>query len=136
MQTHLRAYLTLVLLLPLAACAESGPQIGCEAKQTELQQQIRDARDRDQQGRLKGLERALSAVQEHCTDAGLLAEARDKLQESEAEVAERQQDLQHARTNGDSDDIRKRERKLEEALQEREQHRAELEQLERLINAH
>ncbi|PAU87973.1 hypothetical protein CK507_09250 [Pseudomonas sp. WN033] len=125
----------MALLLPLAACAENNPQIGCAAKQTELEQQILDARNRDQQARLRGLERALSAVQEHCTDSGLIAEARDKLQASETEVAERRQDLQQAHADGDSDDIHKREHKLAEALQEREQHRAELEQLERLINA-
>lgn len=109
------------LLLPGLASAADG---GCAAKHLTLERQIAQAQAQGDAGRLAGLRRALTAVQAHCTDAGLRQQRLDVIQARSREVAERERDLRSAQAKGDADKIRVRTRKLDEARRELEEARA------------
>ncbi|WP_286733388.1 DUF1090 domain-containing protein [Pseudomonas sp. PGPPP4] len=111
------------LLLPGLAVAADG---GCAAKRPTLERQIAQAQAQAQgdAGRLAGLRRALTAVQAHCTDAGLRQQRLDVIQARSREVAERERDLRSAQAKGDADKIRVRSKKLAEARRELEEARA------------
>lgn len=109
------------LLLPGLASAADG---GCAAKRLTLERQIAQAQAQGDAGRLAGLRRALTAVQAHCTDAGLHQQRLDVIQARSREVAERERDLRSAQAKGDADKIRVRTRKLDEARRELEEARA------------
>ena len=74
------------------------------------------------------MEKALSEVKEHCTEAGLLRENKQKVIDSEREVSEREKDLRKAMGKGDPEKIEKRKAKLAEA-------RAELEEAKKGLEA-
>lgn len=109
------------LLLPGLASAADG---GCAAKRLTLERQIAQAQAQSDAGRLDGLRRALTAVQAHCTDAGLRQQRLDVIQARSREVAERERDLRSAQAKSDVDKIRVRTRKLDEARRELEEARA------------
>ncbi|WP_241808105.1 DUF1090 domain-containing protein [Pseudomonas oryzihabitans] len=109
------------LLLPGLAVAADG---GCAAKRLTLERQIAQAQAQGDAGRLAGLRRALTAVQAHCTDAGLRQQRLDVIQARSREVAERERDLRSAQAKGDADKIRVRSKKLAEARRELEEARA------------
>ena len=81
-----------------------------------------------QRGQVAGLEKALSEVKEHCTEAGLLRENKQKVIDSEREVSEREKDLRKAMGKGDPEKIEKRKAKLAEARAELEEAKKGLEQ--------
>ncbi|WP_420808427.1 DUF1090 domain-containing protein [Brenneria alni] len=93
-------------------------QGGCLQKEQDIQRQIDQARKHDNQQRVKGLERALTEVKSHCTDAGLAAKQQNKIADKRAEVSERQRELNESKQKGDPQKILKREQKLAEAEQE------------------
>jgi len=64
-------------------------------------------------------------VRVNCTEEGLVAKRRERISEHEAEVASRRSDLAEAHREGDQDDIRMREKKLDGALKELEKVKAE-----------
>ena len=59
-----------LLAAPLMA-AEQAPELtGCAAKKHEISQQLEQARAHGNSNQVAGLEKALSEVEAHCTDAG------------------------------------------------------------------
>ena len=95
----------------------------CQEKAQEIQREISFAEKHHNQNRIDGLKKALSEVQEHCSDSQLRADRQKKIAGQKEEIAERERDLVEAKQKGDTDKIRKRERKLaeaQEALQELE----------------
>ncbi|WP_249975983.1 DUF1090 domain-containing protein [Vreelandella olivaria] len=119
-----------LLLLPVAHAEE----VLCEDKSSEIRQQLEYAQQHGNQHRIRGLQRALNAIEENCTNESVLAEAADEVRESQEEVSERQADLEAALRDGDEDDIQKRRTKLSEATRELEAHTQELDTLQRRLN--
>ena len=117
-----KTLLTLSLcLLPLtftAAHAANAPT-GCAAKKQEIETQLSFARQHNNSSQVAGLEKALSEVNEHCTESGLLQQRQEKVSEKKAKVQEREQELAKARSEGRSaSKIQKREDKLADARHE------------------
>ena len=75
-------------------------------------------RDSGQTHRVRGLERALSQVQDNCTDAKLQAEHQRTVRQQEKKVAERQRELDEERREGKPSKVAKRQEKLDEAQAE------------------
>ncbi|WAM51802.1 DUF1090 domain-containing protein [Halomonas venusta] len=101
---------------------------------TVLRQQLEHAQEHDNQHRVRGLQRALHSIEEHCTNEQVLAEAAEEVRESQEEVRERELALEEALGEGDEDDIQKRREKLAEAVRELEEHTEELDSLQHRLN--
>lgn len=92
---------------------------GCAAKKQEIETQLSYARQHNNTHQTAGLEKALSEVDAHCTDSGLLQQRQQKVAEKKQKVQERQQELATAQAEGRSaSKIEKRQQKLAEARQE------------------
>ena len=107
-----------LLASPLMA-ADTAPQLtGCAAKKQAITLQLEQARAHGNSNQVAGLEKALSEVQAHCTDAGLRKERENKVLEAKHEVSKRQADLDKAMKKGDPEKIDKRKNKLAESRKE------------------
>ena len=119
------AGLLLAVSLPLFAAqpgtTKGAPLSGCAAKQAAIEAKLETARSFANEDQVAGLEKALSEVKEHCTEAGLLRENKQKVIDSEREVSEREKDLRKAMGKGDPEKIEKRKAKLAEARAELEE---------------
>lgn len=121
--------------LVLSSLAVAGEEAGgtlCAIKRDDVQTQLEYAREHHNSHRVRGLERALAAIEENCTDEGLLREAQEEVDEHRAEVEERQADLDEALAEQDDEEIREREAKLDEATRELDASIEALNALERL----
>ena len=121
--------LVLLTAIGLAAtslqAAESDQVLtGCAAKKADIQQQIDKSINPFEKA---GLEKALSEVNEHCTDAGLKKEREQKVLDARHEVTQRTKDLDKAMKKGDPEKINKRKDKLAESKKELQQALDELE---------
>ncbi|VVM51261.1 Protein YqjC [Pseudomonas fluorescens] len=114
------ALLTLcsVLATPLMAAAEAPALTGCAAKKQAIIAQIEQAKAHGNTQQQAGLEKALSEVTTHCTDASLKKERENKVLDAKHEVSERQSDLDKAMKKGDPERINKRKDKLAESRKE------------------
>ncbi|WP_028623285.1 DUF1090 domain-containing protein [Pseudomonas sp. Ant30-3] len=114
------ALLTLcsVLATPLMAAEEAPGLTGCAAKKQAIVTQIEQAKAHGNTQQQAGLEKALSEVTTHCTDASLKKERENKVLEAKHEVGERQADLDKAMKKGDPERINKRKDKLAESRKE------------------
>ncbi|TBV05135.1 DUF1090 domain-containing protein [Stutzerimonas kirkiae] len=106
-------------ILLLCTAIQAAPQ-SCADKERAILGQLEEARAHGNEGRTHGLEKALRAVREHCTEEGLRQERQADYEAVQAEVQERQADLREAQQGGDPGKIEKRTRKLEEAVRELE----------------
>ncbi len=106
----------------------------CEDKMAVLRQQLEHAQEHDNQHRVRGLQRALHSIEEHCTNEQVLAEAAEEVRESQEEVRERELALEEALSEGDEDDIQKRREKLAEEVRELEEHTEELDSLQHRLS--
>lgn len=103
---------------PLMA-ADTAPELtGCAAKKQAITLQLEQARAHGNSNQVAGLEKALSEVEAHCTDAGLRKERENKVLEAKHEVSKRQADLDKAMKKGDPEKIDKRKNKLAESRKE------------------
>lgn len=114
------ALLTLcsVLATPLMAAEEAPALTGCAAKKQAIVTQIEQAKSHGNTEQQAGLEKALSEVTAHCTDASLKKERENKVLDAKHEVSERQADLDKAMKKGDPERINKRKDKLAESRKE------------------
>ena len=107
-----------LLAAPLMA-ADTAPELtGCAAKKQAITLQLEQARAHGNSNQVAGLEKALSEVEAHCTDAGLRKERENKVLEAKHEVSKRQADLDKAMKKGDPEKIDKRKNKLAESRKE------------------
>ena len=107
-----------LLAAPLMA-ADTAPELtGCAAKKQAITLQLEQARAHGNSNQVAGLEKALSEVEAHCTDAGLRKERENKVLEAKHEVSKRQADLDTAMKKGDPEKIDKRKNKLAESRKE------------------
>ncbi|QXI38100.1 DUF1090 domain-containing protein [Pseudomonas xantholysinigenes] len=100
---------------------------GCAAKRQAISEQIEQARAHGNSDQQAGLEKALSEVTEHCTDANLRKEREQKVLDARHEVNQRTKDLDKAMKKGDAEKINKRKDKLAEAKKELQEAVDELE---------
>ena len=120
--------LTSALSTPLLA-AETAPQLtGCAAKRQAISLQIEQAKAHGNSEQQAGLEKALSEVTAHCTDASLKKERENKVLDAKHEVSRRQADLDKAMKKGDPDKINKRKEKLADSRKELQDAVEELDQ--------
>ncbi|MHC8405340.1 DUF1090 domain-containing protein [Pseudomonas sp. TMB3-21] len=114
------ALLTLcsALATPLMAAEEAPAVTGCAAKKQTIVTQIEQAKSHGNTEQQAGLEKALSEVTAHCTDASLKKERENKVLDAKHEVSERQADLDKAMKKGDPERINKRKDKLAESRKE------------------
>ncbi len=117
------AVLTLcgIMAAPLMAAEEAPPLTGCAAKRQSIGIQIEQAKAHGNTDQQAGLEKALSEVTDHCTDAALKKERENKVLEAKHEVSRRQADLDKAMKKGDAEKINKRKEKLAESRKELQQ---------------
>ena len=106
---------------PLLAAEEAAPLTGCAAKRQAISTQIEQAKAHGNSEQQAGLEKALSEVTSHCTDASLKKERENKVLDAKHEVSRRQADLEKAMKKGDSEKINKRKDKLAESRKELQQ---------------
>lgn len=99
---------------------------GCEAKRLNIEQQIDYARTYGNTHRIKGLEKALSEVSANCTDETLRADRESTVRKKEIKVEQRRLELAEAQSDGRTDKILKKQRKLKEAQDELKKARAML----------
>ncbi|MEM6160079.1 DUF1090 domain-containing protein [Erwinia sp. P6884] len=99
---------------------------GCAGKKQEIEQQIKYAQQHGNTHRIAGLEKALSEIDENCTESGLLRERQDKVAEKKQKVMEREQELKEARADGREEKIEKKMEKLDEARDELKEAEADL----------
>ncbi|MBR2512533.1 MAG: DUF1090 domain-containing protein [Halomonas sp.] len=119
-----------VLPLQLAHAAD----ILCEDKTATLRHQLEQAQAHGNQHRAEGLQRALHAISENCTNERVLAQAEEEVRESHEEVRERTEALNQVLHDGDKNDIQESREKLEEATRELKGHTEELNALQRRLN--
>ena len=114
------ALLTLcsVMAAPLMAADPTPELTGCAAKRQAISLQIEQAKAHGNAEQQAGLEKALSEVTAHCTDASLKKERENKVLDAKHEVSQRQADLDKAMKKGDPDKINKRKEKLAESRKE------------------
>lgn len=114
------ALLTTVTLasMPLLAAEEVPELTGCAAKRQAISAQIDQAKAHGNSAQQAGLEKALSEVTAHCTDASLRKERENKVLDAKHEVSRRQADLDKAMKKGDADKINKRKDKLAQSRKE------------------
>ena len=99
--------------------AEEVPELtGCAAKRQAISAQIEQAKTHGNSEQQAGLEKALSEVTAHCTDASLRKERENKVLDAKHEVTRRQADLDKAMKKGDADKINKRKDKLAQSRKE------------------
>lgn len=111
----------------------SAAEVLCQNKAVNIQQQLEHAQGQNNPHRVQGLQRALNAVENGCTNESVLNDATDEVKKSLAEVQERQADFEEALSDGDEGDIQKRRVKLEEATQELERHTQQLNALQQQV---
>ncbi|PQZ94048.1 MULTISPECIES: DUF1090 domain-containing protein [Pseudomonas] len=108
---------------------EQAPQLtGCAAKRQAISLQIEQAKAHGNSAQQAGLEKALSEVTTHCTDASLKKERENKVLDAKHEVSRRQADLDKAMKKGDAEKINKRKDKLAESRKELQEAVEELDQ--------
>jgi len=103
---------------PLLAAEEVPELTGCAAKRQAISAQIEQARTHGNSEQQAGLEKALSEVTAHCTDASLRKERENKVLDAKHEVSRRQADRDKAMKKGDADKINKRKDKLAQSRKE------------------
>ncbi|MEG1625677.1 DUF1090 domain-containing protein [Pseudomonas sp.] len=99
----------------LQAAESTEALTGCAAKKADIQQQIDKAVNPFHKA---GLEKALSEVNEHCTDSSLRKEREQKVLDARHEVTQRTKDLDKAMKKGDAEKINTRKDKLAESKKE------------------
>ncbi|MFI8482707.1 DUF1090 domain-containing protein [Pseudomonas sp. NPDC078700] len=107
-----------VLSAPLWAAEPPKTLTGCAAKKQDIQKQIEFAKAHGNSDQQAGLEKALSEVNEHCTDDSLKKDREKDVLDAKHEVSEREADLDKAMKKGDIDKINKRKEKLAESRKE------------------
>ncbi|BCL74774.1 hypothetical protein JHS3_05100 [Jeongeupia sp. HS-3] len=109
----------------------------CTAKISDIENQIRQAREQHNDNRVQGLETALQQTRANCSEAGEQAKLEQRRADANAEVAEAQRDvskaqrtLDQAKSEGRSaKKIADRQQKLDKAQRKLSERKAELKAL-------
>lgn len=104
--------------VPVLASVDCGNLKGCDRKFCEIENQLNIAQERDNDRKAAGLANALAEASLHCTDEGLREDLVEEIEEAKEDLAAYQADLKEAEEDGDMDDIRKYQNKIEEEKDE------------------
>jgi len=115
--------LAATFLISLPALAQSPVPAGCAAKSASIEKQMDYAKAHGNSGRVAGLQTALDAVKNNCSEASLAAERDVNITEKTQAVEERQADLKRAQASGSPKKIAKGKSKLAQAEAELEEAR-------------
>ncbi|SNS97900.1 MULTISPECIES: DUF1090 domain-containing protein [Pseudomonas] len=117
-----------LLAVPVIA-AEQAPETlkGCAAKKQDIIEKLEFAKSHGNTNQQAGLEKALSEINENCTDESLRKDREKAVLDAKHEVSERKSDLDEAMKKGDLEKINKRKEKLAEAREELDEALQELE---------
>lgn len=117
----------------------SGPALAsepaCTRKISEIEVQIKHAKEAGNRERVMGLERVMSAVQDHCTDAGLISEKEKEIAEKQDDIDDVLEDIREKENEGRLDKVKKLERKLVHEREELEVLRQELAGIKKLAGS-
>lgn len=102
-------------LLVLAATPLLAAEPACAAKRARIELEVGQAQAQGRQHQIAGLQNALHAIKSNCTDAALAVERESDIQRATKKVAEREQKLAKAQTNGDSRKIASQQASLDKA---------------------
>ena len=118
---------SLLLLAPtFSTLAAPQTATGCAAKRQNIEQQIEYARAHGNSHRVEGLGIALSELNASCTNEGFLADLEADVRKKERKVEEAHQELIQVQSSGRQDKIAKRQRKLSQAQAELDEAKAML----------
>lgn len=111
----------------------AGP--ACTQKIDGIEVQIRHAKESGNQSRLKGLERALSAVRSNCTDAGLISDIEEEIAGKLDDMDDILKDIREKEEEGRFDKVERLKRKLAFEEREIEVLMMELDQIKSLVGS-
>lgn len=100
--------------MPALASMECEGLKGCDRKFCEIQHQLNIAQGKGNDRKAAGLAKALAEANLHCTDEGLRKDLVEDIEDAKEDLAEYEADLQDAEEDGDMDDVRKYQKKIEE----------------------
>ncbi|MGB3069684.1 MAG: DUF1090 domain-containing protein [Ottowia sp.] len=90
----------------------------CVAKQSNIEAQLVQAKERGHKREIAGLQKALNANKANCTDESLAKEREKGIRQAQKKVAERERSLAEAERKGDAKKIADRKAKLDAARSE------------------
>lgn len=111
---------------PALASLDCGELKGCDRKFCEIESQLKIAQERGNDRKAAGLAKALAEAKQHCTVEGLRKELAEEIEEAREDLAAYRADLKEAEEDGDADDVRKYQQKIEEEQDEIDQLEKEL----------
>lgn len=103
---------------PAFASLDCGGLKGCDRKFCEIQNQLNIAQQKGNDRKIDGLTKALAESKMHCTDEGLREDLAEEIEEAKEDLAAYQADLKEAEEDGDMDDVRKYQKKIEKEKRE------------------
>lgn len=111
---------------PAQASLNCAGLTGCDRKFCEIESQLKIAQERGNDRKAAGLAKALAEAKQHCTAEGLRKELAEEIEEARKDLAAYRADLKEAEEDGDADDVRKYQQKIEEEQDEIDQLEKEL----------
>lgn len=118
-----------ILMLGLVAPALAASP-ACERKEAEIKNQIQHATQNNNSHRVRGLEKALSQVQTHCTDAGLIKDKKEDIADQQEDIDELLAKIEDKKSEGRYDKVEKLENKLAREREDLQTLQQELKELE------
>lgn len=118
-----------VLMFGLVAPALAASP-ACERKEAEIKTQIQHATQNDNTHRVRGLEKALSQVQTHCSDAGLIKDKKEDIADQQEDIDKMLAKIQEKKSEGRYDKVEKLEDKLAREREDLKTLQQELKELE------
>ena len=113
----MRSLTFLALACALASPAQAANP-ACDQKADEIQRQIEQARQAGNHHRVDGLQRALAANRENCTDRQLIDVLKRDIAEEQAEIDQLRAEIREKESEGRDDKVKKLERKLADAQED------------------
>lgn len=110
--------LSIVFTVPALASPDCEGLKGCERKFCEMANQLGIAKAEGNARKADGLARALAEARLHCTDDGLREDLIEEIDEAREDLEAYEADLKESEEEGDIEDVRKYQRKIEEKKNE------------------
>jgi len=128
--TTVAGFLFMLAATPALASSSCEAVKGCDRKFCEIEQQLDIAQKKGNDHQVAGLEKALKEAKQHCTDEGLREDLIEDIKDAKEDMAEYKADLRESEEDGDRDDLRKYQKKIEEERTEIQQLENELSHLD------
>lgn len=116
--TAIIGLLLITSTLPALASSDCESLKGCERKFCEITNQLNIAEKEGNARKSDGLEKALAEANLHCTDEGLREDLVEEIDEAQEDLEAYEADLKESEEDGDMEDVRKYQQKIEEKKNE------------------